>query len=101
MFSKIMSIMHAISEETESLAQNVMLRMDPAGVEFVRKLRSLKLMEPEMEAELLNRLLLSASQVISVDEVRRVASVVIFERQFDSPEDDFVIYDEQWRLLFN
>lgn len=93
--------MHAVSEDTEVLAQDVFMRMEPAGVEFIGKLKALKIFEPAMEAELLNRLLLTQGDRITADEVRKTASVVVFERQFDSLDDDFVIYDEQWRLLFN
>lgn len=68
---------------------------------FLTSLKDLGLVDDQMEEEILNRLMMTRDAEISLEDMKRTAAIVIFERQFDANEEYFGIFEEEWKLLFN
>ena len=74
--------------------------ISPKAMTFLQVLRELDLIDDAIEEDIMNRLVLTADKEVTLEDMKHVAGTVMFERQFGS-NDDYSLYDEEWRLLFN
>ena len=77
------------------------LRMTDRAHHFLTSVRDLGLIDSAMEEQILNQLMLATDDRLDLEDIRRTAARVIFERQFQSSEDYYGIFEEEWKLLFN
>lgn len=98
-FSKIKPLLHP--DVIEQTVESTILDLSDAAFQFLSSLKELGLVDENMEEEILNRLMMAYSGRIGLAELKRVAAIVIFEHQFDSSDEYYGIFDEEWRLLFN
>lgn len=101
MFSRIMRLLTSMSHPPEQQTGEVVVQIADKAQQFLQGLRELGFVDPPMEEEILNNLMLVDGPAVSLDEMKRIAAIVIFERQFELQNETYSIYDEEWRLLFN
>ncbi len=71
------------------------------AMDFLFGLKDLGLVDPSIEEDILNRLLVLHRGEVSLDDMRRMAATIMFERQFSPGNEDYNVFDEEWRLLFD
>ena len=75
--------------------------IEERAVRFLDQLRELGYVDPPTEVEILERVCELDPGVASFEVVRRMAAVVLFERQLDLDHDAFALLDEEWKALFH
>lgn len=101
MFSRVMRLLTSMPMITQNMTGEAIVQVEQDAHRFLENLKEIGLVDPVMEEEIHNRLMLIDGQNVSLDEMKRITAVVIFERQFESQNEQYGIYDEEWRLLFN
>jgi len=77
------------------------VEVEERAVRFLDQLRELGYLDPPTEVEILDRVCEQEPGVASFEVVRRMAAVVMFERQIDLDHDAFALLDEEWKALFH
>lgn len=101
MFSRVMRLLTSISPLTNQTQGEALVLVDNGAFKFLENLKEIGVVDPPMEEEIHNRLMLIDGNHVSLEEMKRITAVVIFERQFETQNELYGIYDEEWRLLFN
>ncbi|MFM7202144.1 MAG: DUF494 family protein [Myxococcota bacterium] len=86
---------------TREQQSDVVVEMTEPAHLFLKGLRERGVVDERMEEDIINRLMVLNQPEISVVQLKKVAAIVIFEQQFELKDEDYGIYDEEWRLLFN
>lgn len=80
---------------------DVVIQMTEPAHAFLKGLVERGVVDEKMEEDIINRLMVQSISEISLETLKRVAAVVVFEQQFELKDEEYGIYDEEWRLLFN
>lgn len=86
---------------TRDQQAGVVVEMTESAHLFLKGLRERGVVDERMEEDIINRLMVLNQPEISLVMLKKVAAIVIFEQQFELKDEDYGIYDEEWRLLFN
>ncbi len=73
----------------------------PDALSFLRALKETGLIDETIEEEVVNQLVLTHHGEVGLEDMKRVVATAIFEHQFNSGDEYYNIFDEEWRLLFN
>lgn len=90
-----------VDAESSSAASPFELTVSDRAFRFLTILRELGIIDLTLEDEILNRLMMAQHGRIELEDVKRMAATVVFERQFDGTEEFTAVFDEEWRMLFN
>lgn len=89
------------SARTREQQADVGVEMTEPAHQFLKGLRERGVVDEKMEEDIINRLMVQNLAEISLVQLKKVAAIVVFEQQFELKDEDYGIYDEEWRLLFN
>jgi hypothetical protein len=67
---------------------------------LMQRLADLGCLDPEMEADILDRVTTRVEGRATVDRVRAIIAEVLFERQFDPERAGLGLLEEEWRAIF-
>lgn len=77
------------------------LSISEGAHKFLIQLKDAGLINEKMEEEVFNRLMISKTDKITMDDLKRMSAIVIFEHQFSGSNEYYGIFEEEWKLLFN
>ena len=97
--SQVVTLLDAASDPTGGAVP--VMNLTERAHAFLTSVRDLGLIDEVMEDEILNQLMMHHGSQISLEDVRRTAAAVIFDRQFRTTEEYYGIFEEEWKLLFN
>ncbi len=73
----------------------------PAAEAWLDSIRELGYLPAALEDEVLDRLTVRVEGTVTVDDARRIAAEVFFERTIEPDAPGFGLLDEEWKAVFS